>query len=67
MLAEEDKNAEEKSPLDGRATSEGPILRGTTAVEISSGGSYNSEWTATCQGTRGQLLWLYPPENTVSH
>ncbi|XP_060107264.1 voltage-dependent N-type calcium channel subunit alpha-1B isoform X2 [Heteronotia binoei] len=56
MLAEEDKNAEEKSPLDGRATSEGPILRGTTTVEISSGGSCNMLKRATIKKSKNDLI-----------
>ncbi|XP_015276634.1 PREDICTED: voltage-dependent N-type calcium channel subunit alpha-1B [Gekko japonicus] len=56
MLAEEDKNAEEKSPLDGRATSEGPILRGTTTLEISSGGSCNMLKRATIKKSKNDLI-----------
>ncbi|KAH0615534.1 hypothetical protein JD844_004917 [Phrynosoma platyrhinos] len=56
MLAEEDKNAEEKSPLDGRATSEGPILRGTATVEISSGGSCNILKRATIKKSKNDLI-----------
>uniref|UniRef100_A0A8C3T9M8 Voltage-dependent N-type calcium channel subunit alpha n=1 Tax=Chelydra serpentina TaxID=8475 RepID=A0A8C3T9M8_CHESE len=51
MLAEEDKNAEEKSPLDGRAASEGPVQQGTAPAEPG-GSSYNSEWIANQQGAR---------------
>ncbi|XP_062816140.1 voltage-dependent N-type calcium channel subunit alpha-1B isoform X9 [Anolis carolinensis] len=56
MLAEEDKNAEEKSPLDGRATSEGPILRGTATLEISSGGSCNILKRATIKKSKNDLI-----------
>uniref|UniRef100_A0ABM5F6U6 Voltage-dependent N-type calcium channel subunit alpha n=1 Tax=Pogona vitticeps TaxID=103695 RepID=A0ABM5F6U6_9SAUR len=56
MLAEEDKNAEEKSPLDGRAASEGPVLRGAATLEISSGGSCNILKRATIKKSKNDLI-----------
>ncbi|NXA54199.1 CAC1B protein, partial [Nothocercus julius] len=56
MLAEEDKNAEEKSPLDGRAASEGPIHQGTAPAETSSGSSYNMLKRAAIKKSKNDLI-----------
>ncbi|KAF1466830.1 Voltage-dependent N-type calcium channel subunit alpha-1B, partial [Spheniscus demersus] len=56
MLAEEDKNAEEKSPLDGRAASEGPIQQGTAPAETSSGSSYNMLKRAAIKKSKNDLI-----------
>uniref|UniRef100_A0A7M4F2F8 Voltage-dependent N-type calcium channel subunit alpha n=1 Tax=Crocodylus porosus TaxID=8502 RepID=A0A7M4F2F8_CROPO len=56
MLAEEDKNAEEKSPLDGRAASEGPIQPGTAPAETSGGSSYNMLKRATIKKSKNDLI-----------
>ncbi|XP_054249196.1 voltage-dependent N-type calcium channel subunit alpha-1B [Indicator indicator] len=56
MLAEEDKNAEEKSPLDGRAASEGPIQHGTAPAETSSGSSYNMLKRAAIKKSKNDLI-----------
>ncbi|XP_009863162.1 PREDICTED: voltage-dependent N-type calcium channel subunit alpha-1B-like, partial [Apaloderma vittatum] len=56
MLAEEDKNAEEKSPLDGRAASEGPIPQGTAPAETSSGSSYNMLKRAAIKKSKNDLI-----------
>ncbi|XP_034649402.1 voltage-dependent N-type calcium channel subunit alpha-1B isoform X7 [Trachemys scripta elegans] len=55
MLAEEDKNAEEKSPLDGRAASEGPIQQGTAPAETG-GSSYNMLKRATIKKSKNDLI-----------
>ncbi|NXC88287.1 CAC1B protein, partial [Cercotrichas coryphoeus] len=56
MLAEEDKNAEEKSPLDGRAASEGPIPQGTAPAETGSGSSYNMLKRAAIKKSKNDLI-----------
>ncbi|XP_057263323.1 voltage-dependent N-type calcium channel subunit alpha-1B isoform X1 [Pezoporus wallicus] len=56
MLAEEDRNAEEKSPLDGRAASEGPIQQGTAPAETSSGSSYNMLKRAAIKKSKNDLI-----------
>ncbi|NXL38150.1 CAC1B protein, partial [Glaucidium brasilianum] len=56
MLAEEDKNAEEKSPLDGKAASEGPIQQGTAPAETSSGSSYNMLKRAAIKKSKNDLI-----------
>ncbi|XP_044849127.1 voltage-dependent N-type calcium channel subunit alpha-1B [Mauremys mutica] len=55
MLAEEDKNAEEKSPLDGRAASEGSIQQGTAPAETG-GSSYNMLKRATIKKSKNDLI-----------
>ncbi|XP_043386360.1 voltage-dependent N-type calcium channel subunit alpha-1B isoform X7 [Chelonia mydas] len=55
MLAEEDKNAEEKSPLDGRAASEGPVQQGTAPAETG-GSSYNMLKRATIKKSKNDLI-----------